>query len=55
MDVYSCRDFDGTAVEMLLAERLGAYDLQVTDVSASLEYKFASRPARIEATAVGSA
>src|ERR1700756_2246698 len=35
MDVYSCRDFDSSAVEKLLTERLGAYDLQVTDVSAS--------------------
>jgi S-adenosylmethionine decarboxylase len=46
MDVYSCRDFDPKAVELFLGERLGAYDLQVTDVSASLEYKFADRPAR---------
>jgi S-adenosylmethionine decarboxylase len=50
MDVYSCRDFDTEAVERFLAERLGAYDLQVTDVSAALEYKFAAQPARLEAT-----
>jgi S-adenosylmethionine decarboxylase len=49
MDVYSCRDFDTTAVERFLSERLGAYDLQVTDVSAALEYKFADQPARVEA------
>src|SRR5215831_16466709 len=28
MDVYSCRDFDDAAVERLVGERLGAYDLQ---------------------------
>lgn len=48
MDVYSCRDFDSESVEKLLSERLGAYDLQVTDVSASLEYKFAQTPVRPE-------
>jgi S-adenosylmethionine/arginine decarboxylase-like enzyme len=48
MDVYSCRDFDTTEVERFLSKRLGAYDLQVTDVSAALEYKFASKPARTE-------
>ena len=46
MDVYSCRDFDAVAVERFLADRMGAYDLQVTDVSASLDYKFADKPAR---------
>jgi len=45
MDVYSCRDFETEAVEKFLRERLGAYDLQVTDVSASLDYKFANKPA----------
>ncbi|MDB4938017.1 MAG: S-adenosylmethionine decarboxylase-like protein [Labilithrix sp.] len=55
MDVYSCRDFDGGAVEKLLAERLGAYDLQVTDVSAALEYRFAEKPARPETELVGQA
>jgi len=53
MDVYSCRDFDGAAVEKFLTERLGAYDLQVTDVSASLEYKFADKPARPETQVTG--
>jgi S-adenosylmethionine decarboxylase len=48
MDVYSCRDFDPADVERFLISRLGAYDLQVTDVSASLEYKFADKPARAE-------
>ena len=52
MDVYSCRDFDTTEVERFLAARLGAYDLQVTDVSAALEYKFADQPARAENAAV---
>lgn len=51
MDVYSCRDFDPSAVETLLSSRLGAYDLQVTDVSESLDYKFADKPARAEASA----
>ena len=55
MDVYSCRDFDGAAVENLLSERLGAYDLQVTDVSAALEYKFALKPVRPEVETVGQA
>jgi S-adenosylmethionine/arginine decarboxylase-like enzyme len=51
MDVYSCRDFDTTAVERFLAHRLGAYDLQVTDVSAALDYKFADKAPRAEASA----
>ena len=55
MDVYSCRDFDSSDVERLLTDRLGAYDLQVTDVSAALEYKFASKPIRPEAEVVGQA
>ena len=38
MDVYSCRDFDTTEVEGHLKERIGAYDLKITDVSHSLEY-----------------
>jgi S-adenosylmethionine decarboxylase len=38
MDVYSCRDFDPSHVQLHLEERLGAYDLQVTDVSLALEY-----------------
>ena len=55
MDVYSCRDFDTTSVEKLLTERLGAYDLQVTDVSEALDYKFASKPVRPETELVGQA
>lgn len=51
MDVYSCRDFDTREVERFLTERLGAYDVQVTDVSAALDYKFAGKPARVEASA----
>jgi len=46
MDVYSCRDFDTADVERFLSERLGAYDVQVTDVSHSLEYKFANKAPR---------
>jgi S-adenosylmethionine decarboxylase len=55
MDVYSCRDFDTMSVEKLLTERLGAYDLQVTDVSEALDYKFAAKPVRPEAELVGQA
>ena len=41
MDVYSCRDFDPALVEQHLAKSLGAYDVQITDVSFALEYQFA--------------
>lgn len=51
MDVYSCRDFDPRAVETHLAETLGAYHLQVTDVSAALDYKYESVPANAAARA----
>jgi S-adenosylmethionine decarboxylase len=45
MDVYSCRDFDPSAVEQHLSARLGAYDVQVTDLSFALEYEVdRSRP-----------
>ncbi|MCC7534917.1 MAG: S-adenosylmethionine decarboxylase [Deltaproteobacteria bacterium] len=40
MDVYSCRDFDASVVESLLVDKLGAYDVQITDVSHALEYAF---------------
>lgn len=40
MDVYSCRDFDPSHVESHLAKKLGAYDLQITDVSAALIYEY---------------
>jgi S-adenosylmethionine decarboxylase len=40
MDVYSCRDFEPAQVEEHLARRLGAYDVQITDVSFALEYQF---------------
>ncbi len=40
MDVYSCRDFDPALVEQHLAKALGAYDIQITDVSFALEYEF---------------
>ena len=46
MDVYSCRDFDPADVEVHLAKKLGAYDLQLTDLSFSLEYNAGSPPAR---------
>jgi S-adenosylmethionine decarboxylase len=39
MDVYSCRDFEPSDVEKHLVNRLGAYDLQLTDLSFSLEYE----------------
>jgi S-adenosylmethionine/arginine decarboxylase-like enzyme len=52
MDVYSCRDFDPADVERFLTSRLGAYDLQVTDVSAALEYRFADKAPRVENAAV---
>ncbi len=48
MDVYSCRDFDTQEVESFLESRIGAYDIQITDVSAALVYKYESTPARIE-------
>src|SRR5215813_14181780 len=51
MDVYSCRDFDARRVEAHLADKLGAYHLQVTDVSAALEYKYESVPAAVPARA----
>jgi len=49
MDVYSCRDFDQALVEQHLAKSLGAYDVQLTDVSFALEYEFAKArtPSRI--------
>jgi S-adenosylmethionine decarboxylase len=46
MDVYSCRDFDPALVEQHLARSLGAYDVQVTDVSFALEYEFAQGHSR---------
>jgi S-adenosylmethionine decarboxylase len=45
MDVYSCRDFEPADVERHLAKKLGAFDLQLTDVSFALEYKFDAPPA----------
>src|SRR3954452_4944198 len=38
IDVFSCRDFDPSAVEKHLRDRLRAFDLKITDVSASLAY-----------------
>lgn len=40
MDVFSCRDFDASLVEAHLAKRLGAFDVQITDVSHALEYAY---------------
>lgn len=48
MDVYSCRDFDARLVEKHLASALGAYDIQVTDVSAALEYRFDAKAPKYE-------
>jgi S-adenosylmethionine decarboxylase len=48
MDVYSCRDFDPSVVEAHLAEKLGTFDVQITDVSHSLAYKFEHRAAAAE-------
>jgi S-adenosylmethionine decarboxylase len=39
MDVFSCRDFEPALVEQHLARKLGAYDVQVTDLSFALEYQ----------------
>ena len=50
MDVYSCRDFDPMRVQQHLEERLGAYDVRMTDVSAALRYEIdASRDQRVVA------
>lgn len=51
MDVYSCRDFDPAVVESHIQAKLGAYDIQVTDVSAALEYKFENEAPRAHAEA----
>jgi len=48
MDVYSCRDFDPGDVERFLVSRLGAYDLQITDITQSLDYQYANKPPRPE-------
>ena len=40
MDVYSCRDFDSALLQAHLEKRFGAYDIQMTDVSHALVYKF---------------
>jgi S-adenosylmethionine decarboxylase len=50
MDVYSCRDFDPAKVEEHLARKLGACDLQVTDLSFSLEYDRAPSRAKPRST-----
>jgi S-adenosylmethionine/arginine decarboxylase-like enzyme len=50
MDVYSCRDFEPALVEQHLARSLGAYDLQVTDLSFALEYELARPRGRSQNT-----
>ena len=49
MDVYSCRDFDVADIETHLHRSLKAYDLQITDVSHALVYKYDAVPPRTEA------
>ena len=55
MDVYSCRDFETELIEQHLAKSLGAYDVQITDVSFALEYEFARKqtPSRIVPKSTG--
>jgi S-adenosylmethionine decarboxylase len=48
MDVYSCRDFDEAVVRKLVAERLGTYQLRVTDLTYSLQPDFEAAPAAVE-------
>jgi S-adenosylmethionine decarboxylase len=48
MDVYSCRDFDPALVRGLVAERFGAYQLRITDLTFSLEPNFDEAPAAAE-------
>ena len=50
MDVFSCRDFDPSVVESHLVDRLEAYDIQITDVSASLVYAFDKPKANVKDT-----
>ena len=53
MDVYSCRDFDPARVEQHLAKSLGAYDVQLTDVSFALEYDYAAGQSQFESVQNG--
>jgi hypothetical protein len=48
MDVFSCRDFDPSQVEQHLAAKLGAYDLQITDLSFSLDYEPSAPPRQVK-------
>jgi S-adenosylmethionine decarboxylase len=48
MDVYSCRDFDEAVVRKLVAERLGTYQLRITDLTYSLEPDFEEAPLPLE-------
>jgi hypothetical protein len=44
LDVCAAFDFDSMRVEQVLVRRLGAYDLQVTDLTFALEYEHGSAP-----------
>ncbi len=48
MDVYSCRDFDPALVRQMVAERFGAYQLRITDLTYSLEPDFEEVSAQTE-------
>jgi S-adenosylmethionine decarboxylase len=50
MDVYSCRDFDPAQVEEHLARKLGAYEVQITDLSFALEYEYESEHVKPRST-----
>ena len=55
MDVYSCRDFEPADVERHLMKALGAYDVQLTDVSFALGYKFEQTAPRASTSPVETA
>ena len=48
MDVYSCRDFDPALVRQMVAERFGAYQLRITDLTFSLAPDFEEVSAQTE-------
>ncbi len=48
MDVYSCRDFDSSLVEKHIEGAFGGYDIQITDVSESLVYRYENHDSRAE-------
>ena len=55
MDVYSCRDFDPSAVELALVRAVGAHRMKVSDLSMSLLYDDRSDAVAGDAPARGSA